>query len=328
MEGGSYLTVFSKSKSRDIIIRPMTLADIEEVRTVSQIAWTDLATRDAGRKVRYPKRSARLIEAYMWKEPQGCLVVETEGKVIGSAFCHVWGRVGWIGPLEVLPYHQDLGVGKALLHQCEAFLNSRKCEVIGLETMPHLSKNLHFYLSAGYCTSDLTVIVEKILGKEVEQEGNIKEVKEQDLPRILPQLSELSEKVEPNLDYSREWEMVIGKDLGTGLVYISDGKLRGAALLHTYQRMEDEDYASIKMLLTDPELGDGQAVFSSLLDKTQHLCKDLGKTRIMTRFPVKAPLLYNFMTARGYFLKGSNIRMLKLGDYREKGTYNLSSWAG
>ncbi len=328
MAGGGQLTVFSKSRSREIIIRPMTHEDIEEVRTVSQIAWTDLATRDAGRKVRYPKRSAKLIEAYMWKEPNGCLVVENDGKIIGSAFCHVWGRVGWIGPLEVLPYHQDMGIGKALLNQCEAYLNLKKCEVIGLETMPHLSKNLHFYLSTGYKASDLTVIVEKALGKEPEEGNKILEVDADNLSDILPKLPELSAKVEPHLDYSREWEMVIRKGLGIGLAYLRDGELEGAALLHTYQRMEDEDYASIKMLLTEPGNKDDQMIFTSLMHKSQSYCRDLGKARLMTRFPVKSPTLYNLISSLGFLLKGSNIRMLKRGEYEERGTYNLSSWAG
>jgi hypothetical protein len=52
----------------------MTSADVDEARTVGQITWSDLASRDLGKKVRYPVRPRQIIEAYMWREPGGCLV--------------------------------------------------------------------------------------------------------------------------------------------------------------------------------------------------------------------------------------------------------------
>ena len=107
--------ILSRADGHGLVsIRPMRPEDMEEVREVGQIAWSDMVMHDIGRKFRYPKRSPKIIEAYLAMEPEGCLVAEQGGKIIGSAFCHVWGKVGWIGPLEVLPDHQGSGVGKAL----------------------------------------------------------------------------------------------------------------------------------------------------------------------------------------------------------------------
>jgi ribosomal protein S18 acetylase RimI-like enzyme len=321
------MTIF-KSRSKDIVIRPMTSSDIEEVRSVGQMAWTDLATRDVGRKVKYPKRSEKIIEAYMSKEPNGCLVVEEGNRLIGSGFCHVWGRVGWIGPLEVLPNHQDLGVGKALLAECERYLDVRGCQVIGLETMPNMTKNLHFYLSSGFIPDVLTLIVEKYLHKEERKNPSIEEVEERDLYRVLPEISDLSTRINALLDYSQECEIAVRKDLGYLLTYRDNGRLEGFSLVHTYQRMNDEEYASVKLLAVNPDLPDGSSVMHRLLEASERRAVEEGKLRMMARHAATSPQLYSEMSGRGYGLRASNLRMIKKGRYEERGLYNLASWAG
>jgi hypothetical protein len=77
------MTLFVR-KGKDAVIRPMTIKDIEEVQEVGQLAWSDLAMHDLGRRFKYPKRSERIIDAYIWKDPAGCLVAEEKGKIIGS----------------------------------------------------------------------------------------------------------------------------------------------------------------------------------------------------------------------------------------------------
>src|SRR5512137_622507 len=121
----------------------MLVDDLAECQEVGKEAWSDLASRELGRKVKYPIRPRRIIEGYLWKEPNGCLVAEHEGRIVGVAYSHVWGQVGWLGPFEVLPEMQDKGVGSALLEGTERFLDQRGCQVRGVETMSNNVKNLH-----------------------------------------------------------------------------------------------------------------------------------------------------------------------------------------
>ena len=197
--------MLSRKNEHHLKIRPMTVDDIAEVQNVGQIAWSDLALRDIGRHFKYPKRSERIIDSYIWSAPEGCIVAEEDGSIIGSAFSHIWGKVGWIGPLEVLPLHQDAGVGKSLLSECEKYLTNKGCEVIGLETMSHLPKQMHFYMSSGFVPQETTLIMEKMVSKDSSDlTVNITELSDKDMDKVMPEISRLSHLVEPHLDYSSE----------------------------------------------------------------------------------------------------------------------------
>jgi len=315
-------------KDRSAKLRAMTADDVEEVREVGQIAWSDLAMHDIGRKFRYPKRSEKIVDAYLWKDQEGCIVAEEDGKIVGSAFCHTWGRVGWIGPLEVLPSHQDHGIGKALLKACEGHLELRGCSVIGLETMAHLPKHLHFYMSSGYRPEATTLIVEKILRREADQGGMAEQLALTSLDDVLPLVSRLSAKVNPQLDYSIEVEAALRKDLGQILIVRSGEGLEGLAILHSYQRGDEGPYSSVKALLVDPRAPDPLGTFSALMARSEHLSLELGKSKLLTRFSAGDLNLYGRMLDRGYLLKGANLRMIKRGEYSERGCYSITSWAG
>ena len=55
--------IIDRLKDREMTIRPMRPEDVENVREVGQIAWSDLAMQDIGRRFRYPKRSEKLIHS-------------------------------------------------------------------------------------------------------------------------------------------------------------------------------------------------------------------------------------------------------------------------
>jgi len=321
------MNILSKN-DREVTVRPLRKEDIEAVREVGQIAWSDLAMHDIGRKFRYPKRSEKIIEAYLAMEPEGCLVAELGGRIIGSAFCHVWGHVGWIGPLEVLPDRQDSGVGKMLLAECERYLRRRGCTVLGLETMSHLPKHLHFYLSSGYSPCSLVLIMEKMVRHEEAPAGEVEEVTSETLAAALQDIARLSATLEPSLDLSGEARSVVERRLGNVYLARRDGEVAGVAILHTYQRGEEASYSSIKAAVVDPERADAPQVFDSLLAHCERTSLAMGKSRVLVRFSAASPVLYGHMLSRSYLLKGANVRMVKDGGYDERGDYHIASWAG
>lgn len=316
------------NKNREITIRPMVIDDMEQVRDVGQIAWSDLATQDIGRRFRYPKRSERLIKAYMAADPDGCLVAEIDGKIVGSAFCHIWGNVGWIGPLEVLPMNQNDGVGKALLGACEHHLSEKGCDVIGLETMSHLPKNLHFYLSSKYSPISLILVMEKQMMSKGTHPHFTEEIDISHLEHTLGDIARLGRSISPSLDYSLEVKITVERRMGHVLVSKREGKVVGLAILHTYQRDEESRYSSIKAVIVDPERSDQEEIFDSLLDRCEQISSSMGKDHILVRLSAESPTLYNHMLSRSYSLKGANIRMIKKGNYEENGIYQITSWAG
>jgi ribosomal protein S18 acetylase RimI-like enzyme len=315
-------------KYQGTTIRAMTVQDIEEVREVGQIAWSDLAMHDVGRRFRYPKRSEKIIEAYLVTDPNGCIVAEADGRIVGSAFCHVWGKVGWTGPLEVLPTYQDHGIGRQLLKACESRLVERGCAVIGLETMCHLPKNLHFYLSSGYRLEQTTVILEKMLRPAVVNSDGVLEITMDNFEHGLAAVSKLSNRINDDLDYSAEVGSIIRRGLGNVFLMERGEDILGCALLHTYQRGEEASFSSIKALLVEPSVDDPLPALSQLLARCEEVSLRQGKTKMLTRFVAGDLRVYNAMMARGYVLKGANVRMVKLGEYTERGWCNITSWAG
>ncbi|NLT36847.1 MAG: GNAT family N-acetyltransferase [Methanomassiliicoccus sp.] len=321
------MSMFAR-KGKDVTIRRMTAEDVEEVREAGQLAWSDLATQSVGRKFTYPKRSQKIIAAYLWKDPQGCLVAVEKGKIIGSAFCHVVGRVGWTGPLEVLPSYQDHGVGRRLLAGCEAHLLERGCSVIGLETLSNIPKNLHFYLTAGYRPEKTVVILERILRRnDVVTEG-VSEIAPDAVGDISQYISPLSQRINPYLDYSMDAEVILRKELGKVYVLKEGESVQGCALLHTYHHGEESAYASIKTVLVDPSVPDHNQALDRLLAACEAGTLEAGKEKVMTRFAVSDTSLYMAMLSRTYLLKGANVRMIKKGEYNEVGNCNITSWAG
>lgn len=312
-------------------IREMKSQDIEKVREIARSAWSDLATRDVGRRVVYPMRSERIIDAYIWKEPHGCFVAEVCGEIVGAAYSHSWGGMGWIGPLEVLPEFQNRGIGRALLSECENFLRRSGCKAIGVETMSHIPKNIHFYLSQGYQPDALTVIVEKpvveIQSLDLGEDSDIEKVGN-DPMSIRETVKTIGFKVFDGLDPFKDIEMIVEKKLGSVFVWRTERQILGFALLHTYLKEEEGDYASIRLILVDPDYSGSERGFDALLRVCENESFIVGKRRIFARFPVHNSFIYRKMVTNGYSIKGTNIRMFKGHSFGQRGDYCVLSLAG
>jgi len=322
--------VLSRFKGNTIEIRPMREIDIPESRRVGQEAWSDLVSRDIGRKIRYPIRPRRIVETYMWKEPKGCLVVYENDILVGSAFSHVWGNVGWVGPIEILPESQNKGIGRMLLNASEEYLRNRGCQVIGVETMPNMPKNLHFYIMGGYVPRQLTLITEKPVRVSESKPipPSTRELDGGELDDLLPKVVDLSKQVNPLLDYSIEFKAMFKKQLGQCMVLEHEGKIEGAALLHSYTRSGDSNFCSIKLVLVNNNLPNPWEAFIDLIFACETKALELGRKRIYSRFSGDNPKTYSVMTDCGFRLANSNIRVVKDGDYVENTDFHISSWAG
>jgi GNAT superfamily N-acetyltransferase len=310
-----------------MLVRLMRPEDLEQVRSVGQKAWSEVASAELGRKVKYPFRPRKIINGYLWKEPEGCLVVEDAGEVIASAHCHVWGKVGWFGPFEVLPEMQGKGVGKALLSGCEGYLARSGCVHFGLETMPYIMKNVHFYLRAGYRSQEFTCIMKKELGRPQEPPKGVERIEGSDLQGVLHEISSLCHQYHPDLDLAREVEMAVREDLGALFVSRSEKKLAAFALLHAFHPIEESDHSAVRLLLVDPRLAEAVDHFDRLMSAVESHSYHLDRRRVFARFTV-SPLLYESMLKRQYALEGSNMRMIKGPGYCEREGYIMAAWAG
>jgi GNAT superfamily N-acetyltransferase len=318
--------MMSTNEGAPFMIRPMLAEDIEDVRRVGQITWSEVASRETGKRIRYPVRPRKVIEAYSWSDPQGCLVAEKEGEIVGSIFSHVWGRVGWIGPFEVLPELQSKGVGKALFAAAEGHLLLRGCAITGLETMTHVPRNVQFYMRAGYAPGDLALISTKALGPAAGSD-HLEGVGRGELDELLAWSKTVSSAINPYLDYSSEIVMALEKDLGPVFVLRKEARIKALAVVHAYHPLAEADHSSVRLLLMPPNDND-EGAFRELMAGIEHRMFEMGRRRLFARFQSSKVQMFNLLADLDYKVEGANVRMSKPRDYAEKGEFNMAAWAG
>ena len=112
--------------------------------------WQDVLEKETGLKLDYPLKPEMVLRTYMSMDPGGSLAAWSGERMVGAIYAHAWGRVGWIGPMEVDPSWQGRGVGTSLLHAAEGYLREEGCDTIGLEAMSERRGSISFYHSRGY----------------------------------------------------------------------------------------------------------------------------------------------------------------------------------
>ena len=80
-------------------------------------------------------------------EPEGCLVVEADGRPAGLTAVVTYGEVAWLGAVIVLPELRDRGLGERLLHSALEFCESRGVRSVRLNAYLHAEE---FYQRLGF----------------------------------------------------------------------------------------------------------------------------------------------------------------------------------
>ena len=126
-------------------VRRFKRTDREEVVTV----W------DAAGLLRPWNDPYRDIDRKLAVDPEGFLVAETEGAVVGAVMVGYDGHRGWIQYLAVHPDHQRTGVGKQLLEVGISELRSRGCPKINLQVRRSNKAVIEFYERHGFLEDDV-----------------------------------------------------------------------------------------------------------------------------------------------------------------------------
>ena len=119
----------------DCEIRPLGADQVERAQRLARGVWQDVFLKETGIELDYPLKPEWVLRTYMSMDPRGSLVAWSGERMVGAIYAHAWGSVGWVGPMEVDPSWQRLGVGTSLLQAAEGYLADEGCETIGLEAM-------------------------------------------------------------------------------------------------------------------------------------------------------------------------------------------------
>jgi len=269
------------------------------------------------------RRSSLNMEYYMDKEPGGFFVMLGNGKIVGSIASHVWGSVGWFGPLEVNPVCQGKGYGKALVERSVEHLRARGCTTIGCETMAGSPKNIAFYHKLGFKAMSLSHVLYKRLGDVPPKLVTDKFIRPFNHEKDIPGCRKLWNGILPGLDYSVELASVTEKGLGDiWAVDSEDGPAH--AIVHTYEMFDDSQNAIIKLLVAGKN---DMASAGKLLDRCEVSALTIGKTGMFIRtYDINPPKL-DWFFGRGYALQGTSVRLILDGPDEADETLHISCWS-
>jgi N-acetylglutamate synthase-like GNAT family acetyltransferase len=256
---------------------------------------------------------------YLEKEPEGCFLAEADGNTIGCIFSHVWGSVGWFGPVEVTTEHQNRGVGKELITKSVQYLKSRDCRTIGLETMSSSQKNIALYEKLGFAPRHLSYV----LFKRFSEPNQVRsELRDMEVDTDLEDCKGQWDTIIQGLDYSTELQAVEIKRLGNVFVINTDGG-PAHAVVHTYEMFDNSPNAIVKLLVSD----DLQTA-SDLLAACENAALEAGKSGMFVRTYSTALPRLDFFRERGYALQSTSIRMILEGPDEAAGRIHISCWSG
>ena len=281
--------------------------------------WQDHFLKEKNQQVPMMRRSFQNINYYLDKEPEGCFVAIQDGKIAGSIISHIWGKIGWFGPLEVEATMQNQGIGKALVQKSLEYMKEKGCTTRGCETMATSSKNIAFYMKQGFRAKALSnVLFKRLEPLDPEKRENLaRQFQLADMPLA----KELWQMIQPGLDY--EPEIKATKNHNLGEIWTLDNGAH--AIVQTYEMFSDSNNAIVK-LMASPE-NDTESM-NILLERCELSAALAGKTGMFIRtYDVMPPSLEWFF-GKGYILQSNSIRLIFEGLDESGSAHHVSCWSG
>ena len=126
----------------DIIIRDFRMNDYDAMIEL----WKDtqLSYRPKGRD------SRENIESQIKQPNTIYLIVEIEGKIVGSILGSHDGRKGWINRLAVSPLFQKQGIARKLVNEVERWLSAAGIDIIACQIEDWNKISMEFFSKIGY----------------------------------------------------------------------------------------------------------------------------------------------------------------------------------
>lgn len=321
---------------RDFVHRNMRQEDVPAVNLILSKAFTSARVEEGYKNTHVPLCHASFLEMYLANFPEGCFVAEGNKGIAAYAFSRLWGQVGWIGPISVVPAAQGQKLGQALMRETLAVLQNAGARVIGLETMPRNYRNLGFYSKLGFVPQELTVDLHTAVPGMIPSEALFEEKEYEPIfwgacdlaerAALTAALEKFTRKLDPNLSLAREVELTRQFDYGDALLVRHPQRgLIGGALGHseTYSAEEPRRFLKINALLLDETMA-----LRPMLRLLFAWATREGLPMISIRTPTRYYLAYSELLRCGFTVFHSDLRMTLQG-YHEVAlpeSFYLSKW--
>lgn len=311
----------SQGRSPLIKIRRVRKGDLSKVRDVIEQAFGDFFERQVGTRPRQVFGGAQYVHHRWLMEPWGCFVAEEgDGKIVGAAVAVMWGTLGLVGPVAVLPNYQNQDIGQQLVAACQAFFDENKAALQGLVTYPNSPKHLSFYQRFGFRPRGLVTITAKPLdrreivqavkamkpGLAVRRYSSLEEAKKK---AAILKLRRITNGVARGLDVGKEVEIVDGLALGDTVLLEKGREVIGFAIYHTPGVSEaPQGCLYIKYLAIDPRHRKAENLHF-FLGAIEDLAHEAQLARVLAPVYTYYWSAHQVLVERGYHIDFTMVRM-------------------
>jgi GNAT superfamily N-acetyltransferase len=313
----------------------MVESDLSQVNLILSKAFSHARLQNGLSDSRVPPCKIEFLKMYLAGNPSGAFVIERNERILAYCFSRLWGSVGWIGPLSVLPAEEGRGYGKQIVGAALEALKSAGAKTIGLEMPAHSFRNLAFYTKLGFCANELTVDLVRDVSRFAPPplKDNVVVVKMGDAspsekPRYFDDLRELSNRLQPGLDYSREVQLANDFDFGDGRLVYCNGSLIGFILAHTeiYSQEESREYLKVNALQLAPDLELDR--LGLLIELMEDWARFEGLASIYLRVPLRYHDGFRFLLSQNFFAVHNELRMTLEGfpQLDDSRSINFNKW--
>jgi GNAT superfamily N-acetyltransferase len=288
-----------------------TNRDIEPLNRIFAESFTDRYRRDGLVGVRVPYLNPLIWRYAIEDAGEGAMIWrDGDGRPAAFNMVHRSGTEGWMGPLAVRPDRQNEGLGKAIVRAGIDWLKARGARTIGLETMPRTVDNIGFYSRLELVPRHLTVTLSRDVPRKPAALGELLSATGTDYLRNLAECRELSKRLCPGVDFTRELQLTGDLQIGDTTLVRRDNRLVGFALWHASPLAEGRPRDEVRVLKLVAEDLDA---FDAVIGAVQAATLGEGLRRVSVRCQTAFSEAYTRLISDGFRVHWTDLRMTLMG---------------
>jgi ribosomal protein S18 acetylase RimI-like enzyme len=315
-------------------MRAMRLSDLPAVNRVLSKSFTSARLEEGYKNAFVPACHLSFLEMYLSSLPNGCFVMEHKNNLVGYSFARLWGKVGWIGPVSLLPAHQGKKLGREIMRATIRALQETGAKVIGLETAPRNYRNLGFYSKLGFKAGRLTLDVIKrvppVAQEALPSNFDVRFYSQADPAERMHLVSAaetLARANDPHLSLGEEIERIDRFKYGDTMFVFEHNRLLACALGHTETYFDEEPARYLKILLMLLKSG-GYELAGQVVAMLCSWASQKSLDTVCIRAPLRYFRSYRQLLALGFRVFHAELRMTLKGHHEAADPRNfyLSKW--
>jgi GNAT superfamily N-acetyltransferase len=310
-----------------LAIRPLEDADVEAAEKVRRLAFgTFFGLPDplsfSG--------TARLVENRHRAWPDGALVAEKDGVIVGVAISSRWGSLALLGPVAVHPEHWRGGVARTLLEASMPIYQRWHCRAAALFTFPNSTTHVGLYQRFGFWPRSLTAIMRRPVAapSPAARARSMTALSRAERDETIAHCAALTDTLYPGMDLRDEIAAVVAHPTADAIILAEGSRIAGFAICHCGKASE-ADSATVYVKFAAVRSGVAAARdFKRLLDAANDFANRQGATRLDAGVNMGCMEAYRLMLAAGFrtVMQGVAMHRPWIEIYDRPDVFALEDW--